>query len=130
MGFPNGAPIVQSGVRPDQDPFIGSRRMKVAPKWFWRNHEHRFNMKTMKRSYAFCTLGLALGLLSPLVCPAAVSTPIQEGEMAGYLLVPNVKVPTTYNAGFSLYVAAWPLLQEYPDISFRVACGYLDVCPV
>ncbi len=39
--------------------------------------------------------------------------------MAGYLLVPNEKVPTKYNAGFSLYVAAWPLLQQYPGHQFQ-----------
>jgi len=44
---------------------------------------------------------------------------IQEGEMAGYLLVPNEKVPETYNAGFSMYVAAWPLLREYPGHRFQ-----------
>jgi len=44
---------------------------------------------------------------------------IEKGEMAGYLLVPNDKVPETYNAGFSMYVAAWPLLQEYPGHRFQ-----------
>lgn len=44
---------------------------------------------------------------------------IQEGEMAGYLLVPHEKVPESYNAGFSLYVAAWPLLKEYPGNRFQ-----------
>jgi len=39
--------------------------------------------------------------------------------MAGYLLVPNEKVPPTYNAGFSMYVAAWPLLQGYPGHQFQ-----------
>ena len=39
--------------------------------------------------------------------------------MAGYLLVPNEKVPQTYNAGFSMYVAAWPLLKEYPGNRFQ-----------
>jgi hypothetical protein len=39
--------------------------------------------------------------------------------MAGYLLVPNEKVQETYNAGFSMYVAAWPLLQEYPGRRFQ-----------
>ena len=63
-------------------------------------------------------LGMVLGLALPLYGSGA-STQIQEGEMAGYLLVPNEKVPTTYNAGFSLYVAAWPLLQEYPGHQFQ-----------
>ena len=44
---------------------------------------------------------------------------IQKGEMAGYLLVPNDRVPETYNAGFSMYVAAWPLLKEYPGNRFQ-----------
>jgi len=44
---------------------------------------------------------------------------IQRGEMAGYLLVPTERVPETYNAGFSMYVAAWPLLEEYPGNRFQ-----------
>jgi len=42
-----------------------------------------------------------------------------EVEMAGYLLVPHDKVPETYNAGFSLYVTAWPLLENYPGNRFQ-----------
>lgn len=49
--------------------------------------------------------------------PARAADNVQVGEMAGYLLVPNDKVPETFNAGFSLYVAAWPLLKEYPQDS-------------
>jgi hypothetical protein len=39
--------------------------------------------------------------------------------MAGYLLVPNEKVPAEYGAGFSMYIAAWPLLQQYPGQRFQ-----------
>jgi hypothetical protein len=39
--------------------------------------------------------------------------------MAGYLLVPNERVPQTYNAGFSMYVAAWPLVEQYPGNRFQ-----------
>ncbi|MEA3212017.1 MAG: hypothetical protein QOE70_5074 [Chthoniobacter sp.] len=35
------------------------------------------------------------------------------------MLVPTEKVPETYNAGFSLYAAAWPLLQQYPGHRFQ-----------
>jgi len=42
-----------------------------------------------------------------------------KAEMAGYLLVPNSKVDKEYNAGFSLYVAAWPLLKHYPGQDFQ-----------
>jgi hypothetical protein len=44
---------------------------------------------------------------------------LQEAEMAGYLLVPHEKVPESYNAGFSLYVTAWPLLKNYPGNRFQ-----------
>lgn len=44
---------------------------------------------------------------------------IQPGELAGYLLVPNEKVPETFNAGFSMYVTAWPLLDQYPGQRFQ-----------
>ncbi len=62
-----------------------------------------------------------LALLSLLFRPPAVHCEdrIQEGEMAGYLLVPHEKVPDTYDAGFSMYVAAWPLLKEYPGQRFQ-----------
>ncbi len=78
-----------------------------------------FNMGSGKRLFAWFVSSLALGLVfsrSPLL---GAPNQIREGEMAGYLLVPNEKVPETYNAGFSMYVAAWPLLQEYPGHRFQ-----------
>lgn len=50
---------------------------------------------------------------------AAEDKPPQKGEMAGYLLVPHERVDTQYNAGFSMYVAAWPLLKNYPGQQFQ-----------
>jgi len=43
----------------------------------------------------------------------------RKAEMAGYLLVPHERVPQTYDAGFSMYVAAWPLLKNYPGSQFQ-----------
>jgi len=57
--------------------------------------------------------------LLPLAPLIGASGQIEKGEMAGYLLVPNDKVSEMYNAGFSMYVAAWPLLQEYPGHRFQ-----------
>ena len=63
--------------------------------------------------------GVAL-LLVTLVSPAmGAAEQVQKGEMAGYLLVPNERVPETYGAGFSMYVAAWPLLDQYPGQRFQ-----------
>lgn len=50
---------------------------------------------------------------------AGAANQIEQGEMAGYLIVPHDRVQETYNAGFSLYVAAWPLLREYPGDRFQ-----------
>jgi hypothetical protein len=62
-------------------------------------------------------LTLAVGLLVPNVWAAADR--VQSGEMAGYLLAPNERVPETFDAGFSMYVAAWPLLKDYPGNRFQ-----------
>jgi hypothetical protein len=72
-----------------------------------------------KRIFTLFTPCLALLFFLPLVPLFGNSEQIQKGEMAGYLLVPNDKVQETYNAGFSMYVAAWPLLQEYPGRRFQ-----------
>ncbi len=72
-----------------------------------------------KRVSAWLAFCLAFGFGLPLVLLAGAASPVQEGEMAGYLLVPNEKVTEKYNAGFSMYVAAWPLLKEYPGNRFQ-----------
>ena len=63
------------------------------------------------------TISLLL-MLCIVICPAA-GQELKRGEMAGYLLVPNEKVPDSYNAGFSMYIAAWPLLRYYPGQRFQ-----------
>jgi len=62
--------------------------------------------------------------------PAEVKPP-QPAEMAGYLLVPHSRVDEQYNAGFSMYVAAWPLLKNYPGQDFQsgLFVRHLDVRP-
>jgi hypothetical protein len=72
-----------------------------------------------KRLFTLSTSCLALVFVLPLAPLIGAPNQIQKGEMAGYLLVPNEKVQETYNAGFSMYVAAWPLLQEYPGHRFQ-----------
>ena len=63
--------------------------------------------------------GLALLWLGhPPDASADDATP-RKAEMAGYLLVPHGKVDAKYNAGFSTYVAAWPLLKDYPGQDFQ-----------
>lgn len=43
----------------------------------------------------------------------------REGELSGYMLVPVERTPDEFNAGFSLYAAAWPLVERYPGSRFQ-----------
>jgi hypothetical protein len=72
-----------------------------------------------KSFFTLFTSCLALGFVLPLTPLIGAPNQIQKTEMAGYLLVPHDKVQKTYNAGFSMYVAAWPLLKEYPGRRFQ-----------
>lgn len=66
-------------------------------------------------------VGRALGdAMRSIVVDGAppVATP-KEGELSGYMLVPVERVPPEFNAGFSLYAAAWPLLDAYPGSRFQ-----------
>lgn len=65
-----------------------------------------------------CTRIGGLLMLGHTALGAAPPAP-QAGEMAGYLLVNMERVPETYDAGFSMYVAAWPLLRHYPGQRFQ-----------
>ncbi|MBY0308607.1 MAG: hypothetical protein K2Q09_07690, partial [Phycisphaerales bacterium] len=51
--------------------------------------------------------------------PAPKPAAVQRAEAAGYMLVPVDRVPPEFNAGFSLYAAAWPLLETYPGHRFQ-----------
>jgi hypothetical protein len=72
-----------------------------------------------KRFFTSFTSCLALVIVLPLVPVIGNSAQIQKGEMAGYLGVPHERVPETYGGGFSIYVAAWPLLEKYPGNRFQ-----------
>ena len=61
----------------------------------------------------------AMALTLTTLSASAQSQPPQLTEMAGYLIVPHEKVPSSYNSGFSMYVAAWPLLKTYPGQEFQ-----------
>src|SRR4051812_24080961 len=50
---------------------------------------------------------------------AVVRAEVQKGEMFGYLLYGCERVSNEFNAGFSLYAAAWPLVQTYPGHQFQ-----------
>jgi hypothetical protein len=72
-----------------------------------------------RKVFALSASCLAFVFVWPASPLFGATNQVQTAEMAGYLLVPHDKVPETYNAGFSLYSAAWPLLKEYPGHRFQ-----------
>jgi len=72
-----------------------------------------------RRVFQWLISCLAFVFVLPLAPVIGAANQIQKGTMAGYQIVPNDKVSETYNGGFSLYVAAWPLLEEYPGNRFQ-----------
>ena len=59
-------------------------------------------------------------VLGPFAGSLQAQEPEQrKGEMAGYLIIPNKRVAAEYDGGFSMYIAAWPLLERYPGQRFQ-----------
>ena len=44
---------------------------------------------------------------------------IKKAHVGGYMITQREKVDSTYDAGYSMYAAAWPLLKAYPGRSFQ-----------
>ncbi|HMS54335.1 MAG TPA: sialate O-acetylesterase [Fimbriimonadaceae bacterium] len=65
----------------------------------------------------YCLIGEAMGREMLRLRPAPPS--LEDGEMAGYLIIPHTRVDRSFDAGFSMYSAAWPLLSEYPGNRFQ-----------
>lgn len=64
-------------------------------------------------------LCLLLVLVSPLATSFAADEAIYRGNVGGYTSVGKEGVDDMYNAGYSMYSAAWPLLPEYPGHQFQ-----------
>ena len=67
--------------------------------------------------------GAIVTVVTPFIACAAPSRvfaePPRTAEMSGYMLVPVERAPEEFNAGFSLYAAAWPVLERYPGQRFQ-----------
>ena len=50
---------------------------------------------------------------------ASTKNKIREANIGGYMILKVDKVDTTFNAGYSMYAAAFPLVKEYPGRSFQ-----------
>jgi hypothetical protein len=58
-------------------------------------------------------------LANPVSAQVNAGKSIRQGNVGGYMITKVEKVDTTFNAGYSMYAAAWPLVKEYPGRSFQ-----------
>jgi len=56
---------------------------------------------------------------SVLATPAQTPDRIQENNVGGYLSVSPSQAPASFNAGYSFYTAAWPLVESYQGHKFQ-----------
>jgi hypothetical protein len=61
-------------------------------------------------------LATAVGGITTL---AQAADPPKEKNIGGYLSVGHSQVPSNFNAGFSFYSAAWPLVEKYQGHKFQ-----------
>jgi hypothetical protein len=94
--------------------FVGTRALWRAADESPSDQGYHWN----SNAGTYYLIGDAMGRAMRLLCDAR-ATPPRKGEMAGYLLVPHERVDGSYNAGFSTYVAAWPLQKNYPGQEFQ-----------
>ncbi|MGC8640561.1 MAG: sialate O-acetylesterase [Isosphaeraceae bacterium] len=93
----------------------------VATRSFWRPREQSPSDQGYhwnRNAETYYLIGEAMGEAMKRLIKRG-SGPIQEGEMSGYLIVPHDQVPSSFNGGYSMYVAAWPLLKTYPGNRFQ-----------
>jgi hypothetical protein len=72
----------------------------------------------LTKLFPYC-LFLVFAVALPLTPLRAEDDTVHKGNVGGYTSVGTEGVNQTYNAGYSMYSAAWPLLQEYPGHQFQ-----------
>ena len=60
-------------------------------------------------------------LLSPgaMTQQSSSNSKLRKGNIGGYMITQIEKADESYNAGYSMYVAAWPLVRAYPGREFQ-----------
>ncbi len=58
-------------------------------------------------------------LANPVTAQENAGKSTKQGYVGGYMITKVEKVDTTFNAGYSMYAAAFPLVKEYPGRSFQ-----------
>ena len=74
--------------------------------------------KTMNGKYFIVSVFFSL-LISLAMAQENSNKSMKKGNVGGYMITKVEKVNESFNAGYSMYAAAWPLIKEYPGRSFQ-----------
>jgi hypothetical protein len=82
------------------------------------NMFHGTKKNNLKSIFALI-LCILTGNFAPAQEKAAGVVPVRDAYIGGYMVANVVNVNTAYNAGYSMYAAAYPLLRQYPGRAFQ-----------
>ncbi len=76
-------------------------------------------MKFFFKKLLIASILIHLSCLNDSALNASDNGPVRNGNVGGYMITQIEKVDESYNAGYSMYMAAWPLVRDYPGRSFQ-----------
>ncbi len=88
-------------------------------KTLYRNTIPANKANSLRNSLILCVLFV---LFAPLACAQEIivrDPGVQKAYAGGYLISQQERIDESFNAGYSMYVAAYPLLREYPGRAFQ-----------
>jgi len=88
-------------------------------KTFNRNTISVNKASILRNSLILCFLFMLLAPLASAQDIIVKDPGIQKAYAGGYLITQQERIDESFNAGYSMYVAAWPMLQEYPGRAFQ-----------
>jgi len=94
-----------------------STLFKMARSFFWLKRTEDFRITPL----AVCSLLVFVATVATAqdAEDSAKKSTIRKANVGGYMITQIEKVDKSYNAGYSMYAAAWPLLKEYSGRSFQ-----------
>ncbi|SEI75978.1 hypothetical protein SAMN05192553_101150 [Cyclobacterium xiamenense] len=90
---------------------------KIARSFFWWTRTEYFRITHL----TVCSLLLLVTAVATAqdAEESAKESMIRKAHVGGYMITQREIVDELYNAGYSMYAAAWPLLREYSGRSFQ-----------
>jgi hypothetical protein len=76
-------------------------------------------MKNFMKKLLTLSILINMSCLNDSTLNASDKGTIRNGNVGGYMITQIEKVDESFNAGYSMYMAAWPLVRNYPGRSFQ-----------